>query len=93
MEGILVLREVPPGGVAGEHTQSGTEIGYVLEGSFILEMHGKDPVTLKTGDAFHTSAGEVHNVRNAGATETGKALVFYVAKKGTALAELSVPAK
>jgi quercetin dioxygenase-like cupin family protein len=93
MEAILVLRNLPPGGESGKHTQSGNEIVYVLEGSIILEVQGKPAVTLKTGEAFQTVAGEVHNVKNASASAPGKALAFYIAKKGTALEDLSVPAK
>ena len=92
-EAILVLREVPAGGESGKHTQTGNVVVYVLEGSFVLEVQGKPAVTLKTGEAFSTVAGEVHNVKNASATAAGKALAFYVAKKGTALEGLSVPAK
>jgi quercetin dioxygenase-like cupin family protein len=92
-EAILVLRELPPGAESGKHTQSGTEIVYVLEGSAILEAQGKAPVTLKTGEAFQTTAGETHNVKNASATAPCKALAFYVAKKGARLEDLSVPAK
>jgi quercetin dioxygenase-like cupin family protein len=93
MEAILVLRELPPGGESGKHTQSGNEIVYILEGSVILEVQGKAPVTLKAGEAFQTAAGEVHNVKNANASAPGKALAFYVAKKGSSLENLSVPAK
>ena len=92
-EGILVLREVPPGAESGKHTQSETEIVYVLDGSVTLEVQGKAPVTVKAGEAFHTSKGEVHNVKNASATAPVKALAFYVAKKGTTLEGLSIPAK
>lgn len=93
MEAILVLRDVPPGGESGKHTQSGNEIVYIAEGSVSLEVQGKAPVTLKQGQAFHTVAGEVHNVKNASASEPVKALAFYVAKQGTALEGLSVPTK
>jgi quercetin dioxygenase-like cupin family protein len=93
METILVLRILPPGAESGKHTQSGTEIVYIQEGSVILEVQGKPPVTIKAGEAFHTSAGEVHNVKNASASSPAKALAFYVAKKGAALEDLSVPAK
>jgi quercetin dioxygenase-like cupin family protein len=93
MEAILVLRELPPGGESGKHTQSGNEIVYIQEGSVILEVQGKAPVTLKAGEAFQTAAGEVHNVKNANASAPGKALAFYIAKKGTSLENLSVPAK
>jgi quercetin dioxygenase-like cupin family protein len=73
--------------------QSGNEIVYILEGSVILEMQGKPPVTLKAGEAFQTKPGEVHNVKNASPTAPGKALAFYVAKKGAPLADISIPVK
>jgi quercetin dioxygenase-like cupin family protein len=92
-EGMLVLREVPPGGESGFHTNTGGEIVYILEGSVILEVRGKEPVTIKQGAAFATKAGELHNVKNASATEPCKALAFYVAKRGTPMEDLSVPAK
>jgi len=92
-EAILVLRELPPGGESGKHTQAGNEIVYVLDGSITLEVQGKPPVTLKTGESFQTVAGEVHNVKNASATAPGKALAFYIGKKGTDLEGLSTPAK
>lgn len=93
MEAILVLRELPPGGESGKHTQSGNEIVYIEEGSVVLEVQGKPPVTLKAGEAFQTGPGEVHNVKNANPSAPGKALAFYIAKKGTALENLSAPAK
>jgi len=93
MEAILVLRNVPPGGQSGKHTQSGNEIVYILDGSVILEVQGKPPATLKAGEAFTTAAGEVHNVKNASATAPAKALAFYIARKGAGLDDLAVPAK
>ena len=93
MEAILVLRELPPGGESGKHTQAGNEIVYVLDGSVTLEVQGKPPATLKAGEAFQTVAGDVHNVKNSSATAPGKALAFYIAKKGTGLEGLSTPAK
>jgi quercetin dioxygenase-like cupin family protein len=93
MEAILVLRTVPPGGQSGNHTQSGTEIVYILKGSAIFEAQGKPPRTLKAGEAFSTVAGEVHNVKNASASAPAEALAFYIAKKGARLEELSLPAK
>jgi len=93
MEAILVLREVPPGKESGKHTQSGNEIVYILDGSCILEVQGKSPVTLKAGEAFTTGPGQVHNVKNASASAPVKALAFYVAKNGARLEDLALPAK
>src|SRR5262245_31414359 len=92
MEGVLVLRELPPGAESGKHTQSEDEIVYILDGSVTVEVQGKAPVTLKAGEAFHTAAGQVHNVKNASATAPGKALAFYIVKKGTPLEGISKPA-
>jgi len=92
-EAILVLRDLPPGGESGKHTQSGNEIVYVLDGSLILEVQGKPPATLKVGEAFTTAAGEVHNVKNASASASAKALAFYIAKKGARLEDLAAPTK
>jgi quercetin dioxygenase-like cupin family protein len=58
-----------------------------------FEAQGKPAVTLKPGEAFTTVADEVHNVKNASSSTPAKALAFYVAKKGTRLEGLSVPAK
>jgi quercetin dioxygenase-like cupin family protein len=92
-EAILVERDLPAGAESGKHTQSGNEIVYVESGSVTVEIEGKPAATLKPGDAFTTSAGQVHNVKNASSTEPAKALAFYVAKKGARLEDLSVPAK
>ncbi len=92
-EAILVDRTLPAGVESGKHTQAGNEIVYIESGSVTFEAQGKPAKTLKAGESFTTVDGEVHNVKNASKTETAKALAFYVAKKGTKLEELSVPAK
>ena len=93
LEAILVLRTVPPGAESGKHTQSGNEIVYILDGSVTLEVQGKPAETVHAGEAFTTSAGEVHNVKNASSSAPVKALAFYVAKKGAKMEDLAVPAK
>ena len=93
MEAVLVEHDLPAGQQSGKHTQSGTEIVYILDGSVIFEAAGKAPKTLKAGDSFTTHADEVHNVKNASSSATTKALAFYLAKKGTKDEDLSKPAK
>jgi quercetin dioxygenase-like cupin family protein len=93
LEAILVERDLPPGVESGKHTQSGNEIVYVEQGAVILQVEGKPDRTVKAGEAFTTSAGQVHNVKNASSTEPAKALAFYVAKKGSKMEDLSKPAK
>ena len=85
-------RDIPGGAESSKHTQGGSEIVYIQEGSVIFEAAGKPAVTLKAGDTFTTSAGEVHNAKNASKTAPVKALAFYIAKKGAKLEDLAVPA-
>jgi quercetin dioxygenase-like cupin family protein len=92
-EAILVQRDLPAGAQSGKHTQMGNEIVYIESGSVVLQVQGKADRTIKAGEAFTTSAGEVHNVKNASSSEPAKALAFYVAKKGAKLEDLSTPAK
>ncbi len=92
-EVVLVLRELPPGAESGKHYQSGNEVAYVLEGSVIVEVKGKSPVTLKPGDTFQTGPKQEHNVKNASKTALAKVLVFYITQKGKPLADISLPVK
>ena len=49
---VQALAEFVPGGAAGRHTHPGEELGYVVEGTLLLEVDGQPPRTLKAGDAF-----------------------------------------
>ena len=69
----------------GRHTHPGEEIGYVLEGTFLIEQEGKAPVTLKAGGSFLIPAGTIHNATNTG-TGPGKILATYIVEKGKPLA-------
>ena len=82
-EAVMALVEFQPGGTSGRHTHAGEEVGYILEGTFVLEQDGKPPVTLKAGGAFFIPAGTIHNATNQGAG--GKVLANYVVEKGKPL--------
>ena len=73
----------------GRHTHPGEEIGYILEGTFLVEQEGKAPVTLKAGGTFLIPGGTIHNATNAG-SGPGKILATYIVEKGKPLA---APAK
>jgi quercetin dioxygenase-like cupin family protein len=92
-EAIAVERDLPAGAESGKHTQMGNEIVYIESGAVVLQVQGKPDKTVKAGEAFTTSAGEVHNVKNASSSEPTKAIAFYVAKKGAKMEDLSKPAK
>jgi quercetin dioxygenase-like cupin family protein len=88
---VSAVAEFEPRATPGPHTHFGEEIGYVLEGTFLIEQAGKAPVTLQAGGSFLIPAGTVHNATNTGA---GKAriLATYVVEKGKPLAT-PAPAK
>jgi quercetin dioxygenase-like cupin family protein len=88
-EVVQAVADFEPRATPGRHTHPGEEIGYVLEGTFLVEQEGKAPVTLKAGGTFLIPAGTVHNATNTGAG-AGKILATYIVEKGKPLA---TPAK
>ena len=86
-EAVVARGEFQPGGGVGKHTHPGEELAYVLEGQVVVEVEGKDPVTLKAGDVFFVPAGTVHAAKNGG-KKLAKVLSTYVVEKGKPLATL-----
>lgn len=84
-EVVQAIADFEPRATPGRHTHPGEEIGYVLEGTFLIEQEGKAPVTLKAGGTFLIPAGTVHNATNTGAA-AGKILATYIVEKGKPLA-------
>ncbi len=81
LEGVTTVVEIPPGGVSARHSHPGEDFGYLIEGTIVLQVDGKPPVTLKAGDVFLTERGRIHNARNIGTT-TARAVDTYVIDKG-----------
>jgi quercetin dioxygenase-like cupin family protein len=90
-EAVTALAEFQPGAAAGRHTHPGEEIGYILEGRFLLEQDGKPAVMLGAGQTFLIPAGTIHNATNTGST-TGRVVATYLVEKGKPLAT-PAPAK
>jgi quercetin dioxygenase-like cupin family protein len=88
-EVVSAVAEFEPRATPGMHTHFGEEIGYVIEGTFLVEQAGKPPVTLQAGGSFLIPAGTVHNATNTGAGK-GRILATYIVEKGKPLA---TPAK
>lgn len=84
-EAVQVRAEFDPGAVPGKHTHPGEELGYILEGTLVLEVAGKAPVTLHAGDSFSVPAGIVHDGKNIGSGKA-KALLTYIVEKGKPIA-------
>jgi quercetin dioxygenase-like cupin family protein len=89
-EAVTALVEFQPNGTSGRHSHPGEEIGYILDGTFVLEQDGKPPVTLKAGGTFLIPPGAIHSATNMGAG--GRVLATYVVEKGKPMAT-PAPAK
>src|SRR5688572_6870694 len=83
-EVVHAIAEIPGGLAAGRHTHPGEEIGYVLEGTVVVEIDGKPAATLTAGQHFLIPAGRIHNATNGGTT-SAKVLATYVVEKGKPL--------
>jgi quercetin dioxygenase-like cupin family protein len=84
-ESVTALVEFQPGATVGFHTHPGEEIGYILDGTFDIEIQGKPTVTLKQGQTFFIPAGTAHNATNK--TQTGaRVLANYIVESGKPLA-------
>jgi len=84
-EAVQVVAEFAPGAAAGKHTHPGEELGYILEGTLVLEVVGQKPLTLKAGDSFFVPAGVVHDGKNVG-KGPAKVLATYIVEKGKPVA-------
>jgi len=84
-EAIMGVAEIPAGATSGKHRHHGIEVGYVLQGTVVLEHEGQQPLTLKQGESFKNEMG-VHSARNIGKTPV-KILAVYLVEKGKPLAE------
>ena len=87
--GAIALIEFAVGASAPRHTHPGEELGFVIEGTFQLEIDGKPPQVLKAGETFIIPAGVIHTARNVGSTPA-KVVSSYFVEKGQPLAS---PAK
>ena len=90
-EVVSAVAEFEPRATPGPHTHFGEEIGYIIEGTFLVEQAGKPSVTLQAGGSFLIPAGTVHNATNTGAGR-GRILATYIVEKGKPLAT-PAPAK
>ena len=84
-EAVTAVGDFQPGATPGRHTHAGEEIGYILEGTLLLEQDGKPALTLTAGQAFLIPAGTIHNATNTGSTPA-RILATYIVEKGKPLA-------
>ena len=84
-DAVTAIAEIQPAAAVGRHTHPGEEIGYVLEGTVLVEQAGKPPATLSAGQTFLLAAGAIHNATNKG-SGAARILATYIVEKGKPLA-------
>lgn len=87
-EGLMLTVEYLPGGASMPHRHNADVFVYVLEGSLIMQVDGKPPVTIGPGQTFYESPSDVHRQSaNASKTAPAKFVVFIVKDKGKPVSE------
>jgi len=82
-EVLMITVEHAPGGSSSIHRHNAHAIVYVLEGSVVMQLKGRQQVTLTPGQTFYEGPDDVHVVdRNASDTKPAKFLVFLIKDKG-----------
>ena len=89
-EGVMISVTFPPGYSDGVHRHNAYVFVYVLEGSVVMQLKGKPPVTLNPGDTFYESPKDIHiEGKNASDTKPARFIAFFVKDRG---APILVPA-
>jgi quercetin dioxygenase-like cupin family protein len=83
---VMAVVDVPPGATAGLHRHPGREIGYILEGSVVIDHEGQAATTKKAGEHFAIGVTAAHNATNKTKT-SANLLAIYLVEKGKPLAE------
>lgn len=82
-EVTVLTVEYLPGGASLPHRHDADVFVYVLEGALVMQVDGKEPVTLRKGETFRERPTDIHRQSaNASKTEPAKFVVFMVKDQG-----------
>jgi quercetin dioxygenase-like cupin family protein len=72
-----------PGGYSAVHRHPAGAYVYVMDGSVLFGVGGREPVRLKAGDSFYEPPGALHSVsRNASDEVPASFIAFFVLDEG-----------
>ena len=83
-ETVIGLAEIVPNMNIGRHTHPGPELGFMLEGDFVLLVEGEAPLPVKAGEFYKVPPGAIHDARTG--ANGAKVIATYVVEKGKPLA-------
>ncbi|MGH8239869.1 MAG: cupin domain-containing protein [Steroidobacteraceae bacterium] len=79
----MVTVEYAPGQSSPPHRHNAHVLVYVLEGSLVMGVKGKEPVTVSAGQTFYESPTDIHAVsRNASDSAPAKFLAILIHDPG-----------
>lgn len=82
-EVTVLTVEYLPGGASSPHRHDADVFVYVLEGAVVMQVDGKEPVTVRKGQTFREDPKDIHRQSaNASKTEPAKFVVFVVKDQG-----------
>jgi quercetin dioxygenase-like cupin family protein len=83
-EVMLITLDIPPGGGSPAHRHPGHHVfGYVLEGTYKIQLDDGPATILTKGQTFYEAPGRLHAVSgNASPTEPAKVLALMVVESG-----------
>ena len=79
----VLTADFKPGDKTAFHTHRSPVTVYVLQGAFTLELEGRDPVTVQTGQAFVEPPNVKMTGYNRSNNEPLRVVIFYVSDPGT----------
>jgi quercetin dioxygenase-like cupin family protein len=79
----VLTASVKPGDKTVFHTHRFPVTVYILEGAFTLEMEGREPITVKAGQAMVEPPHVKMTGYNRSGTETLRVVIFYVSDPDT----------
>jgi len=82
-EVTVLTVEYLPGGASLPHRHDADVFVYVLEGAVIMQVDGKEPVTVRKGETFRERPTDIHRQSaNASKTAPAKFVVFMIKDQG-----------
>ena len=72
---VFRKRELKPGAAIGYHPQKEDEVYYILSGTGVMQMNGKE-FPVKPGDAILTRPGSSHGLKQTGKDDLALIIVY-----------------
>lgn len=83
----VLFATLEPGDRTPYHSHRFPVTVYVIDGEFTLELDGREPVTIRTGEAFVEPPHVKMTGRNLSAEKSALTLLFYVSDPDTPFAD------